>query len=97
MNEYGCYKKKFLLSYFTSKKAALIKGFDFLGSGAYIFLTQRDTVPLISIAVLCPFRRFRKQKQGDVRTFPRARNHSSPEFSLLNSNTKQNQSMKLLS
>lgn len=89
--------KKFLFHISRQKKLLSSKALIFSEAVHHIFLTQRDTVPLISIAVLCPFRRFGKQKQGDVRTFPRARNHSSPEFSLLNSNTKQNQSMKLLS
>lgn len=85
-------KKFLLLEFFMSKKPAVIKGFYFLRSCEFFFfffLTRLDTVPLIiSIAVLCHFQLYRKQKSGDVSTFPRASTILLLNSSSLTSNTK---------
>lgn len=100
MNESRCYKKFLLSEFFMSKKLLSSKASisSEVVNSIFSFLTRLDTVPLIiSIAVLCQFQLYRKQKSGDVSTFPRASTILLLNSSSLTSNTKQNQSNKLLS
>lgn len=77
------------------KKASFLKGFTLFGNSELFIWSWLDTVSLISTAVLCHFTGHRNK--SDVYTLPRASNNSSPELFITTSNTKQNQSMKLLS
>ena len=47
--------------------------------------------------VMCTANVYKLRNKSDVYTLPRASNNSSPELFITTSNTKQNQSMKLLS